>query len=172
MAYSVKNQNGKNNHQFRHGLHNSPEYKVWEGIIQRCTNPKNCNYPKYGGRGIDVAPEWRNDFLSFYNYIGRKPSAKHSVDRIDNNKGYVPGNVRWATYLEQAHNKRNSLKCEINGVTINSYQFSKITGKRKETLSYRIKKKLPLISENLTLYRAKDLTLIEMPLEHFLKLTR
>lgn len=82
-----------------------PEYKTWLRAKARCFNQRHISYPRYGGRGIVVCDEWRNDFLSFYNHIGPKPSAKHSIDRIDNNKGYEPGNVRWATGKEQSANR-------------------------------------------------------------------
>lgn len=82
-----------------------PEYSVWEAAVQRCTNPKQKLFRNYGGRGISIAPEWRNSFDAFFSHIGPRPSDKHSLDRIDNDKGYVPGNVRWATRHEQARNK-------------------------------------------------------------------
>lgn len=82
------------------------EYRTWSGMIQRCHNPNNPAFEYYGGRGIEVWEGWRSDFLAFYEYIGPKPSSRHSVDRIDNSKGYVPGNVRWATNAEQSRNRR------------------------------------------------------------------
>lgn len=82
------------------------EYAAWMRMNSRCYNPNRENYKYYGGRGITVCEEWRNDFLSFYEYIGPAPSAKHSVEREDNNGNYEPGNVCWATQLEQIHNRR------------------------------------------------------------------
>ena len=76
---------------------------------RRCYSPSDTSYPKYGARGITVADEWRNDFPAFLAYIGPKPSPRHTIDRIDGTKGYVPGNVRWATYHEQAVNRRAKL---------------------------------------------------------------
>ena len=89
-----------------HGLSRTPEHKAWCGMIGRCHNPRNKVYQNYGGRGIYVCDLWRNSFEAFYAHIGLKPSPKHSVDRIDNNSGYRPGNVRWATAIEQRHNQR------------------------------------------------------------------
>lgn len=83
-----------------------PEYAIWNGIINRCTNPANGNFADYGGRGITVCDRWRQDFANFYADMGSRPSRKHSVDRIDNDKGYSPDNCRWATPVEQARNKR------------------------------------------------------------------
>lgn len=83
----------------------------------RCFNPKNKNYSRYGARRITVCPEWKDDFLAFYSYIGPRPSAQHSIDRFPNNDGnYEPGNVRWATPVEQANNtSRNVI---LRGSTI------------------------------------------------------
>jgi hypothetical protein len=68
----------------------------------RCTNDKLRLWHRYGGRGIKVYELWLNDFEAFFQHIGPRPSPKHSVDRIDNDRGYEPGNVRWATVKEQA----------------------------------------------------------------------
>jgi hypothetical protein len=83
------------------------EYKAWLRIKYRCDNPNSQNYPRYGGRGIDVCKRWRDSFLVFLNDIGRAPSPKHSLDRWPNNNGnYELGNVRWATPKEQRTNQR------------------------------------------------------------------
>jgi len=81
-------------------------YKVWCNMLNRCDNPDNPNYPLYGGRGITVCDEWK-DFNKFLEGVGERP-ANHTLDRIDVNKGYEPGNVRWATLSEQARNKRTN----------------------------------------------------------------
>lgn len=83
----------------------TPEYRSWVGMIQRCTNPKAENYARYGGRGVTVCERW-HDFTNFLADMGPKPSPKHTIDRIDNEKGYEPGNCRWATVTEQNRNQR------------------------------------------------------------------
>lgn len=82
-----------------------PEYTIWAGILARCGNQNTPNWDRYGGRGITVCQAWVDDFRNFYRDMGLRPSAKHSVDRIDNDGNYEPGNCRWATAAEQAANK-------------------------------------------------------------------
>ena len=90
------------------GITQNSAYKCWENMIQRCTNPKAIAYFRYGGRGITVDPTWVNNFRLFIEHIGPRPSKYHSIDRINNSIGYIPGNVRWATAKKQANNKRGS----------------------------------------------------------------
>lgn len=87
-------------------MSNSPEYTVWRAIQQRCHNPKNTAYSDYGGRGIAVCQRWRESFEAFYADTGARPSPEMTLDRIDNERGYEPGNVRWATRIEQSQNTR------------------------------------------------------------------
>lgn len=86
------------------------EYFALKGATQRCHCPTHFNYHLYGARGLAVAPEWRGRgaFDRFLEHIGPKPSPDLTLDRIDNDKGYQPGNVRWATMAEQARNRRSN----------------------------------------------------------------
>lgn len=84
----------------------TPEYNSWSQMKTRCLNPNDKRYSDYGGRGIKVCQEWTDSFEAFFKYIGEKPSKSHSLDRINNNGNYEPGNVQWATPLEQASNRR------------------------------------------------------------------
>lgn len=88
----------------RHGAYDSPEYKIWQAIVQRCYNPKNKKYADYGGRGILMHPTWREDFVAFLRGVGPRPTGgpRMTIERRDNNRGYVPGNVYWATYSEES----------------------------------------------------------------------
>jgi hypothetical protein len=90
--------------QVTHGGTYTREYRVWWDMHQRCSNPKNERYPKYGGRGISVCERW-DDFRLFIADMGQRPSCDHSLDRKDNDGNYDPGNCRWATRSEQQRNK-------------------------------------------------------------------
>lgn len=85
----------------------TPEYRAWQGMKDRCFNPQNAAYDRYGGRGISVDPSWIHDFAAFHAHVGDRPSSGYSLDRIEVDAGYVPGNVRWATGVEQNRNRRN-----------------------------------------------------------------
>lgn len=89
-----------------HGMHDTPEYKVWSGIKQRCLNPKNPAFINYGGRGITVCDEWIDSFEQFYADMGPRPSSKLTLERVDNDKGYSRDNCKWATRAEQIWNRR------------------------------------------------------------------
>jgi hypothetical protein len=117
----------------------SPEYRVWQLIIDRCENPHNKSYADYGGRGIAITAEWRHDFPAFLASVGRRPSAGHSIDRIDNAKGYEPGNVRWATRREQNSNKRSNVLLTIDGVTKLVVHWADENGLKRGTVALRIK---------------------------------
>lgn len=84
----------------------TPEYSIWSGIIQRCTNPRQPSYPRYGGRGINICDRWRRSFAAFLEDVGPRPSPQHSIDRVDNDGNYEPSNCRWATAAEQRLNQR------------------------------------------------------------------
>ena len=91
-----------------HGLSKTPEYKVWAAMIRRCENEKSRFFYRYGGRGISVCGRWKNSFSNFISDMGRRPSNKHQIDRINNDGNYEPGNCRWATPSENVRNSTNT----------------------------------------------------------------
>lgn len=96
-----------------HGLSSAPEYHVWQMMKQRCTNPNNAAYCDYGERGIEVCDAWSSSFSAFLNHIGRRPSYRHSLDRINPDGNYEPGNVRWTTSKVQNGNKRGRIHGKV-----------------------------------------------------------
>lgn len=102
----AKLENGK--HLRTHGARYTTEYTSWRSIHDRCYSPNNPQYYLYGGRGIGMCDRWK-DFTKFLEDMGHKPTPKHTIDRIDPNGNYEPGNCRWATQIQQARNKRNTV---------------------------------------------------------------
>lgn len=117
MIDNVKRANTK------HGGKYTEEYQIWAGMVGRCTNPKNKDFPRYGGKGVFVCDRWL-DFRNFIADMGKRSSSHLSLDRINNSKGYQPGNVRWATATEQARNKLApvlEIKTPLGTMTVSDY---------------------------------------------------
>ena len=117
-----------------HGMRNSRLYTIWRGMKSRCYNQNHRYYKHYGGRGITVCDEWRNDFKPFMEWaLSNGYQDNLTIDRIETNGNYEPSNCRWATETEQKNNMRNNRTIEFNGETHNVAEWASITG-----LSYNV----------------------------------
>jgi hypothetical protein len=123
-----------------HGMSKSAEYRTWRHMINRCYREKDREYPQYGGRGIKVCDQWRQSFEAFFADMGHRPSAGHSIDRIDNNGNYEPGNCRWATRAEQCRNRRSNVLIEHDGQRKTVIEWSESTGLSYMTIYKRHKR--------------------------------
>lgn len=133
---------GKN----KHGAINTKEYRAWNDMNQRCTNPKNARFKDYGGRGISVCAEWRASFTEFLSHVGLAPIG-WSLDRIDNDRGYEPGNVRWVPNGEQQHNRRRTIYVEHDGERMPLAVLAKRLNVKKNTLYSRLRRGCENITE-------------------------
>lgn len=118
----------------KHGMSRSPEHKAWYDLNDRCYNQKNKKYKDYGGRGIRVCERWKNSFVAFQKDMGPRPSKQHSVERIDNDKGYEPDNCKWATRHTQTRNRRSNRWINIGGVSKIQKDWLKFLGKNLSSI--------------------------------------
>lgn len=126
-----------------HGKTGTAEHNVWRGMMTRCYNQNNERFPYYGGRGITVCDEWLNDFPAFLAHMGNRPSDKHSIDRIDNSLGYMPGNCRWVTQTEQCRNTRSNVYYEHSGKNMILPEWAEFLGLPLVTLVKRLQAQWP-----------------------------
>lgn len=127
-----------------HGMCTTPEYKNWFAMKARCTDPKHSAYRWYGARGITVCDAWRDSFQAFLSDVGERPTRQHTLDRIDNERGYEPGNVRWATRTEQMRNTRTNRWLEFNGERLVIQDWARRIGISQATLHQRLQRGWPL----------------------------
>lgn len=123
----------------KHGMFKTAEYSSWRCMINRCYNPKNIAYNRYGGRGITVCSEWLVSFEQFFLDMGKKPSAKHSIERINSNGNYEKNNCKWATQQEQCNNVCSNVFLHIRGEKLTGSQASRKYGINRSTLKFRMK---------------------------------
>jgi hypothetical protein len=124
-----------------HGLTGHYICKIWQGMLSRCYNPEHRSYGQYGGRGVCVCERWRESPVNLLEDMGERPSKDHSLDRIDVNGNYEPGNVRWATRSQQQRNRRDSVRIEVGGEVRSVHDWSDLAGGNPsaECISLRIK---------------------------------
>lgn len=132
---------------YGHGKHNGRNdrlYAVWVGIKDRCLNSNSKFYHRYGGRGITICDEWKDDYPAFkewaysHGYNDQAPKGECTIDRINNDEGYSPENCRFTTSMEQCNNRSNNHRVEYNGEEHTIAEWCRITGIPKYTLLYRI----------------------------------
>lgn len=128
-----------------HGESNTRLYSIWHRMRDRCNNPRQKDYDRYGGRGIQICEEW-NDYEAFKRwaiqagYDENAPFMQCTIDRINNNKGYSPDNCRWATAKEQANNRSSNHWMTYHGETHNMSEWADITGIDKVTIMSRLRR--------------------------------
>lgn len=126
----------------KHGGSNArpchPLYPNWCAMKQRCSNPNNKRWHRYGGRGITVCDRWLNSFQAFLDDMGPRPSPDHTIERIDNDEDYCPSNCRWATPQEQARNRRTSRTLTFQGQTKTLVEWVEVTGLTRATIESRL----------------------------------
>lgn len=123
----------------RHGLHSTRLYNIWGVMVQRCYNPNTHCYDAYGGRGIEICREWRDDFQAFYEWSMKNGYKENlTIDRMDNDKGYSPDNCRWVTRKVQANNTRRNHYITYNGETRTLSEWAGFLGFNPHTLGSRI----------------------------------
>jgi len=122
----------------KHGMTNTRIFKIWVGVRKRCTNPKCESYKHYGGRGIKISDKW-NNFIDFYNDMKEGYADDLSLDRIDTNGNYEPGNCRWVTQKMQNRNRRNNYIITYNNENKTLSEWSEISKVPYHAIKYRIK---------------------------------
>lgn len=127
----------------KHGLYRSPEYAAWRDMRSRCQRESHPFFKDYGGRGIKVCDRWQ-DFAAFYADVGPRPGRGYSLDRIENDKGYEPGNVRWATPTTQGQNTRRNHLVEVGGEMVCLAEACRRIGIKRATVSQRLFKGWPI----------------------------
>lgn len=125
--------------QITHGMRATPEYAIWCAMRSRTSNPNSRVFRIYGGRGISVCQRWKDSFEAFIADVGRRPSPKHSLERLDVNGDYTPENVVWASMKTQQRNRRNNHMLTIGSETKCLAEWAEISGIQYATLLRRVK---------------------------------
>lgn len=125
-------------HNRTHGLNRTPEHNSWGHMKQRCLNKKCANYSGYGGRGIKICKRWLK-FENFISDMGKRPGPRFTIERIDNDGDYKPGNCRWATHKEQVNNQGSNTMVTLDGITKNVSQWALEIGVSAKLLNERLR---------------------------------
>lgn len=133
-CYKKKRENGPTSVKNR-----NPLYAIWRTMLARCYNEKNTGYHNYGKRGIKVCERW-NSLDNFTEDMGERPSRKHTIERIDNDGNYEPLNCKWATYREQANNKRGNYKITYKDITKTMSQWAREMNIKPDTLYHYLRR--------------------------------
>lgn len=123
----------------RNGYAGTPEYITWRNMLSRCYSPIHNRFYRYGARGITVCERWRTSFSNFLTDMGSKP-AHMSLDRIDNNGPYEPGNCRWVSAVAQSRNRCTNVMITYNGQTKTLSEWGQITGLGLKNISSRLRR--------------------------------
>jgi hypothetical protein len=126
----------------KHGMSQTRTYRIWAGMIQRCTNQNVKAYPHYGGRGITVCPQWLT-FDNFYRDMGECPPG-YSIEREGNDGNYEPGNCKWLPLTEQSKNRRSVRRIPFNGEELISREVAERSSLKLATVKYRVSHGVPL----------------------------
>lgn len=128
----------------KHGLSYRHEYRVWQTMRLRCTDPEHPAFDNYGGRGITVCDRWLNSPAAFIEDMGPRPSPAHEIDRIDNDRGYEPGNCRWVTRSENCRNRRSNRLLTFDGETLSLAEWCERRGMPSDTVRKRLEAGWPV----------------------------
>lgn len=122
-----------------HGQRRTRLFGIWSKMKERCYKPNTKGYKDYGGRGITVCDEWRNDFVAFHRWaMANGYDETLTIERINNNAGYSPDNCKWATRFEQNSNKRNNHYITIDGLSKTVSEWARVSGISRKTIQSRI----------------------------------
>jgi hypothetical protein len=122
----------------RHGETHTPTWKTWQSMRQRCSNPEDSSYQRYGGRGISVCERWDSSYENFVTDMGKRPRGK-TIERKNNNGNYEPDNCVWATGVEQGSNKRNNRLLTFKGETHTVAEWTRRLGGKRSALKQRLR---------------------------------